>query len=168
MNMQSGFGWNRAGCSRSWLWIWCLEFTGAQHFLTSWLPIFQLHHEACFLFLWRCFLLLTSSSGPLKCSTHILCTLWRNSFSFCTNLSFQIKSKEYSMEQNNNYYQLTLESRMVTICTSCYDHQPLCILYLWVLHGSAIISLNGINQLIIVTVKRGVLFEVRTEFLNNI
>jgi hypothetical protein len=31
-----------------------------------------------------------------------------------------------------------------------------------------IISLNGINQLIFVMVKCGVLFEVRTEFLNNI
>jgi hypothetical protein len=30
----------------------------------------------------------------------------------------------------------------------------------------AIISLNGINQLIFVMVKRGVLFEVRTEFLS--
>jgi hypothetical protein len=33
---------------------------------------------------------------------------------------------------------------------------------------TAIISLNGINQLIFVMVKCGVLFEVRTEFLNNI
>jgi hypothetical protein len=31
-----------------------------------------------------------------------------------------------------------------------------------------IISLNSINQLIVVMVKCGVLFEVRTEFLNNI
>jgi hypothetical protein len=31
-----------------------------------------------------------------------------------------------------------------------------------------IISLNGVNQLIFVTVMRGVLFEVRTEFLNII
>jgi hypothetical protein len=33
---------------------------------------------------------------------------------------------------------------------------------------TAIVSLNGINQLIFVMVKCGVLFEVRTEFLNNI
>jgi hypothetical protein len=33
---------------------------------------------------------------------------------------------------------------------------------------TAIISLNSINQLIFVMVKYGVLFEVRTEFLNNI
>jgi hypothetical protein len=33
---------------------------------------------------------------------------------------------------------------------------------------NAIISLNGINQFIFVIVKRGVLFEVRTEFLNII
>jgi hypothetical protein len=33
---------------------------------------------------------------------------------------------------------------------------------------TAIISLNSVNQLIFVTVKYGVLFEVRTEFLNNI
>jgi hypothetical protein len=32
----------------------------------------------------------------------------------------------------------------------------------------AIISLNSVNQLIFVTVKCGVLFEVRTEFLNII
>jgi hypothetical protein len=32
----------------------------------------------------------------------------------------------------------------------------------------AIISLNNVNQLIFVMVKFGVLFEVRTEFLNNI
>jgi hypothetical protein len=32
----------------------------------------------------------------------------------------------------------------------------------------AIISLNNINQLIFVMVKYDVLFEVRTEFLNNI
>jgi hypothetical protein len=32
----------------------------------------------------------------------------------------------------------------------------------------AIISLNSVNQLIFVTVKCGVLFEVRTEFLNAI
>jgi hypothetical protein len=33
---------------------------------------------------------------------------------------------------------------------------------------TAIISLNNVNQLIFVMVKCGVLFEVRTEFLNNI
>jgi hypothetical protein len=33
---------------------------------------------------------------------------------------------------------------------------------------TGIISLNSINQLIFVMVKYGVLFEVRTEFLNNI
>jgi hypothetical protein len=31
-----------------------------------------------------------------------------------------------------------------------------------------IISLNSVNQLIFVMVRYGVLFEVRTEFLNNI
>jgi hypothetical protein len=31
-----------------------------------------------------------------------------------------------------------------------------------------ILNLNSVNQLIFVTVKCGVLFEVRTEFLNNI
>jgi hypothetical protein len=30
------------------------------------------------------------------------------------------------------------------------------------------LNLNSVNQLIFVMVKRGVLFEVRTEFLNNI
>jgi hypothetical protein len=36
------------------------------------------------------------------------------------------------------------------------------------LEYTAIISLNSVNQLIFVMVKCGVLFEVRTEFLNNI
>jgi hypothetical protein len=31
-----------------------------------------------------------------------------------------------------------------------------------------LLNLNSVNQLIFVTVKCGVLFEVRTEFLNNI
>jgi hypothetical protein len=38
----------------------------------------------------------------------------------------------------------------------------------WFSLQTAIISLNNINQLIFVMVKCGVLFEVRTEFLNNI
>jgi hypothetical protein len=33
---------------------------------------------------------------------------------------------------------------------------------------SVILNLNSVNQLIFVMVKCGVLFEVRTEFLNNI
>jgi hypothetical protein len=36
------------------------------------------------------------------------------------------------------------------------------------MNKSEIISLNNINQLIFLMVKSGVLFEVRTEFLNNI
>jgi hypothetical protein len=39
---------------------------------------------------------------------------------------------------------------------------------LWFTLQTAIISLNSVNQLIFVMVKFGVLFEVRTEFLNNI
>jgi hypothetical protein len=38
----------------------------------------------------------------------------------------------------------------------------------WLSAQKEIISLNSINQLIFVMVKCGVLFEVRTEFLNNI
>jgi hypothetical protein len=37
-----------------------------------------------------------------------------------------------------------------------------------ILKTAIIISLNNINQLIFVMVRCGVLFEVRTEFLNNI
>jgi hypothetical protein len=37
-----------------------------------------------------------------------------------------------------------------------------------ILGVNAIISLNSVNQLIFVMVKCGVLFEVRTEFLNNV
>jgi hypothetical protein len=40
--------------------------------------------------------------------------------------------------------------------------------FVWFSLQTGIISLNSINQLIFVMVKCGVLFEVRTEFLNNI
>jgi hypothetical protein len=40
--------------------------------------------------------------------------------------------------------------------------------FAWVSENTAIISLNTVNQLIFVMVKCGVLFEVRTEFLNVI
>jgi hypothetical protein len=40
--------------------------------------------------------------------------------------------------------------------------------FVWLSMWTAIISLNSVNQLIFVMVKCGVLFEVRTEFLNNI
>jgi hypothetical protein len=40
--------------------------------------------------------------------------------------------------------------------------------FVWFSLQTAFISLNGINQLIDVMVKCGVLFEVRTEFLNII
>jgi hypothetical protein len=39
---------------------------------------------------------------------------------------------------------------------------------MWFSMQTTTISLNGVNQLIFVKVKCGVLFEVRTEFLNNI
>jgi hypothetical protein len=40
--------------------------------------------------------------------------------------------------------------------------------FVWFSVYEGIISLNSVNQLIFVMVKCGVLFEVRTEFLNNI
>jgi hypothetical protein len=40
--------------------------------------------------------------------------------------------------------------------------------FVWFSLLTAIISLNNINQMIFVMMKCGVLFEVRTEFLNNI
>jgi hypothetical protein len=40
--------------------------------------------------------------------------------------------------------------------------------HVWFSVQTATISLNSFNQLIFVMVKCGVLFEVRTEFLNNI
>jgi hypothetical protein len=40
--------------------------------------------------------------------------------------------------------------------------------FVWFLLQTAIMSLNNINQLSFVMVKCGVLFEVRTEFLNII
>jgi hypothetical protein len=55
--------------------------------------------------------------------------------------------------------------------TSCINNQQLCVLYLWVfmiLGVNREFSLNNVNQLIFVMVKCGLLFEVRTEFLNII
>jgi hypothetical protein len=52
---------------------------------------------------------------------------------------------------------------MVTICTSCFDNQLLCIYKFCVILGLNFIFLNGINRLIFVMVKCD-LFEVRTEF----
>jgi hypothetical protein len=46
------------------------------------------------------------------------------------------------------------------VCT-----QSVCICFIY---ETAIIYLNSVTQLIVVTVKCGVLFEVRTEFLNII
>jgi hypothetical protein len=40
--------------------------------------------------------------------------------------------------------------------------------FVWFSRKTAIISLNNVNQLIFVMAMCGVLFEVRTEFLNNI
>jgi D-alanyl-lipoteichoic acid acyltransferase DltB (MBOAT superfamily) len=40
--------------------------------------------------------------------------------------------------------------------------------FIWFLASTWIIFLNNVNQLISVMVNCGVLFEVRTEFLNNI
>jgi hypothetical protein len=40
--------------------------------------------------------------------------------------------------------------------------------FVWFSAQSLIVYLNSVNQLIFVMVKCGVLFEVRTEFLNNI
>jgi hypothetical protein len=62
---------------------------------------------------------------------------------------------------------------MVIICTTCFNNKEFCILVTEWNTGSVwfsryIISLNSVNQLIFVMVKCGVLFEVRTESLNNI
>jgi hypothetical protein len=40
--------------------------------------------------------------------------------------------------------------------------------FVWFSLQTAVISLNSVNQLNFVMMKCGVLFEVRTEFLNNI
>jgi hypothetical protein len=60
---------------------------------------------------------------------------------------------------------------VVTVRTICFNKQKLHIVFkvfLWFSDQTAIISLNNVNQLLFVMVKRGVLFEVRTEFLNII
>jgi hypothetical protein len=46
--------------------------------------------------------------------------------------------------------------------------QPRLLKYLDLQKKNRILNLNSVNQLISVMVKCGVLFEVRTEFLNNI
>jgi hypothetical protein len=53
---------------------------------------------------------------------------------------------------------------VLTVCKAYFVFMGFVLFYLL----TSIISLNGINQLIFVMVKCGVLFEVRTEFLNNI
>jgi hypothetical protein len=66
---------------------------------------------------------------------------------------------------------LTPLSPMVIIRTTSFSSKWAGIMHLWVLYDSqckVIISLNSIKKLIFVMVKNGVLFEVRTEFLNNI
>jgi hypothetical protein len=60
---------------------------------------------------------------------------------------------------------------VVTVRSICFKKQKLHIVFkvfLWFSDQTAIISLNNVNQLLFVVVKRGVLFEVRTEFLNII
>jgi hypothetical protein len=61
---------------------------------------------------------------------------------------------------------------MVAICTSRFNiKQLLNFIFMgsvWFSLQTAIISLNSVNYLIAVMMKCGVLFEVRTEFLNNI
>jgi hypothetical protein len=59
------------------------------------------------------------------------------------------------------------DSREVTICTICFTSHWRFILYLLVTR-KRIISLNSDNKLIVVMVKCGVLFEVRTGYLNII
>jgi hypothetical protein len=61
------------------------------------------------------------------------------------------------------------------MCTICFNISPFYLQSVFtrmsftrVSEYTVIISLNNINQLIFVMVKCGVLFEVRTEFLNNI
>jgi hypothetical protein len=64
------------------------------------------------------------------------------------------------LKPSGNYmYQLSFQ--LVTQCFVFMD-------FVWLSLYIAIISLNSINQLIFAMVKCGVLFEVRTEFLNNI
>jgi hypothetical protein len=58
---------------------------------------------------------------------------------------------------------------MVITCTSSFSSKWASILHLWILYdsqSSVIIYLNSVTQLIFVMMKCGVLFEVRTEFLN--
>jgi hypothetical protein len=59
---------------------------------------------------------------------------------------------------------------MVKKYLTCFDRLPLfsiCV-FRTTLTVKAIISLNGVNRLIFVTLKRGVFFAVRTEFLRII
>jgi hypothetical protein len=60
---------------------------------------------------------------------------------------------------------------MVTICPTCFNNQYhfVFIGFVWFsVYSENHISLNSINHLIFVTVKCGVFFEVRIEFLNII
>jgi hypothetical protein len=72
---------------------------------------------------------------------------------------------------NSSTVSLNLRSRTVTICASRLKitHSVFCIHeFCMILSVDRNISLNSVNQLIVVMVKCSVLFEVRTGFLNNI
>jgi hypothetical protein len=60
-----------------------------------------------------------------------------------------------ALKPSNNYASANL---IIFVCGFC----------MFLFSKQRIISLNTVNQLILVMVKCGVLFEVRTEFLNNI
>jgi hypothetical protein len=54
------------------------------------------------------------------------------------------------------------------ICPALWYYTESLIMFVSIARSYSLLNLNNINQLIFVMVKCGVLFEVRTEFLNNI
>jgi hypothetical protein len=93
------------------------------------------------------------SKFPSANSKQILWIInYSKQFQQICNLNSSKPSNNYYMSQL--YYSVTLYFAFMS--------------FVWFLLKTAIISLNSINQLTYVMVKCGVLFEVRTEFLNNI
>jgi hypothetical protein len=84
-----------------------------------------------------------------------------------TKLLIQIRTQKlnaltvFNPLKPNGKYMYRLFEQEVTL-------HYLCMCFLWFSVQTVIISLNSVNQLIFVMVKCGVLFEVRTGFLNNI
>jgi hypothetical protein len=84
-----------------------------------------------------------------------------SNFKFNNTLYVHINLYSFNPLNPNGNYIYHLFQQSVALCF-------VFIGFAWFSLYTAIITLNSVNQLIFVMVKCGVLFAVRTEFLNNI